>query len=81
MSYINRQALGLNKQQEKSLVTSITDEDLRSLPTDKRIDVLLRHKEIQAQRTNAFWNAVSGFASVVVPLATFLGISAFRKGK
>ena len=65
--------LGISKEQRDVIRRSLTPDELQSLPASERVEILMRNKEAEARRRDAFWNAVSGFATVAVPLATFLG--------
>lgn len=71
--------LGISKEQRDIIRTSLSRAELENLPASERVEILMRNKEAEARRTDAFWNAVSGFATVAVPLATFLGFKAFSK--
>ena len=76
MAYF-RTALGEHEQ-----ALTVSPEEMRALTPSERMDFLLRHREAKATETSAKWDAVSAFATAIIPLAAFLGISsAFKIGK
>lgn len=73
MSYYR--GLGLTEQQEKTLL-DLTPDQLRTIPPEERLNIVLRKHEMEATRRSDFWEAVTAIGTVVIPIATFLGIKA-----
>ena len=81
MSYVKaHSALGVTKDQQAVLV-DIPDEDLRKLPTEERLNLVLRRQEVKASEISSRWEAISAFVSVAVPVAALLGLNWATKGK
>jgi hypothetical protein len=68
-------ALGLSEAQEKTLL-DLTPAQLREISPQDRLDLVLRKREIEANKRSDFWEALTAVGTVVVPLATFFGIKA-----
>jgi hypothetical protein len=71
MSYI------LSPEQREAL--HVPPEELTKLSSQEKIDYNLRYHEIKATKREAFWNAVSAFATAGIPLLVFFGFSNSRK--
>ena len=83
MSYLSGlDGEGLTKEQTKALL-DFDPKEVSDLDIEKRVELALRHREIKAQESQAFWAAIQAVAIVMVPLAALLGISKilWRKGK
>ncbi len=77
MSYV---ATGsLDKEQEKALY--VEPSELAKLDSQTRVDLLLRQDDIEARRTEAFWNAVSSAVAIALPVMAFFGIERWTRGK
>ena len=72
MAYVN--ALGVTKEQQEVLI-DIPQEQLRALPPEERLNLVLSRQAVKAQESSARWDALSTFVSVTVPIAAFFGIS------
>lgn len=82
MSYVrSHRPLGVTKAQQETLVTSVTDEELRSLPPEERLGLVLRRQEVKAMESSARWDALATFVTVAVPIAAFFGFSWAAAGK
>jgi len=64
----------LSDSQVKALL-DIAPEEMRALPVDRRLEIVLQHAEYQARKKEAFWNAVQAFATGALPILAFFGIS------
>ena len=73
MSYLA--SLGLSKEQEETLL-DLTSEQLREIPPEERINLVLRKHEVEATRRSDFWEGIAALGTVIIPIATFLGIRA-----
>ena len=74
-------ALGVTKEQQRILI-DIPEEELRKLPTEERLALVLRRQEVKAAESAARWDAISSFATIAIPLAAFFGITSWvSKGK
>lgn len=49
---------------------------LRSLPIGQRVELALQHAGYEARKREAFWTAVEGIATGMLPILAFLGITA-----
>lgn len=78
MSYIRTGLSGLSEEQENALL-SVSPAEIRALPVDRRIEIAFQHLDRKTRKTEAFWTAVEGFATAVIPLMAFLGISKLSK--
>lgn len=75
MSYVSqREALGVTRAQQELLI-DIPDIDLRNMPAEERLALVLRRQEVKAAESSARWDALATFVSVAVPLTAFFGIS------
>ena len=77
MSYVrsSHTPLGVTRDQQKILLESVTESELRNLPPEERLRLVLRRQEAKASESSARWGAVATFVSVAVPITAFLGIS------
>lgn len=75
MSYI---ATGITDEQEK-LLLDIDPDSIRALTTHEKLDLALRKNEMEAARSSARWNAIATAATLLIPVATFLGLTAIFK--
>jgi len=74
-------ALGVTKEQQKILI-DIPPAELKALPPEERLALVLRRQEVKAAESAARWDAISSFVAVAAPIAAFLGISSWiSKGK
>lgn len=74
-------ALGMTREQQKILI-DIPPTELKNLPAEERLSLVLRRQEVKASESAARWDAISSFVAVAVPIAAFLGISSWiTKGK
>lgn len=81
MAYIRyRAALGMTEDQQKALI-QIPMEEIQAIPAEERLRLSLRRQEVKAAEKSARWDAISSFASVLVPITTILGISLVRNGR
>lgn len=81
MAYVTSHgALGVTKDQQETLV-DIPEADLRKLPTEERLNLVLRRQEVKAAESSARWDALATFTTVAIPIAAFFGISWVTKGK
>ena len=73
--------LGVTKEQQKILL-DIPPEELKNLPAEERLSLVLRRQEVKAAESAARWSALSTAVIVAVPIAALLGISSWiSKGK
>jgi hypothetical protein len=72
-------ALGVTKEQQQVLIDSPSAE-LKNLPAEERLGLVLRRQEVKAAESAARWDAISTAVVVGAPIAAFLGIS-LAKGK
>jgi hypothetical protein len=82
VSYLPIGAVIFDKPQRYAI--ELSPEELASLSKQERLEYLMRYHEVQAQKTSAFWDAVSAGVAVIVPVAAILGLERFlggRKGK
>lgn len=81
MSYHRtHEALGVTREQQKALI-DIPIAELKALPPEERLNLVLRRQEVKAAESSARWDAVATFVTVAVPIAAFLGISWAAKGR
>ena len=59
----------------------LSPEELSQLDPETRLEYLMRFHEVQAQKTSAFWDAVSSGVAVAVPVLAFLGLERLFMGK
>lgn len=77
MSYIK--GIGsFTPEQEKALL-DISPDRLRALPLDRKVELAFQHFDYKARKQEAFWSAVEGFATGMIPILAFLGIAKFGK--
>jgi hypothetical protein len=58
----------------------LSPEELRSLDVDRRMELVIQHRDLAVRRREAFWNAVTAFATGAIPIMAFFGlISSTRK--
>lgn len=80
MSYY-RIPLGVTKEQQKILL-DIPPAELKNLPAEERLSLVLRRQEVKAAESAARWDAISSAIAVAVPIAAFLGVSSWlTRGK
>jgi hypothetical protein len=73
MSYV-RTGLGVTRDQQSQLL-KVTDEELAALPTDVRLNLVLRRQEVKASELAARWSAVATAIAVAVPILAVFGIT------
>ncbi len=76
-------ATGITEEQEKILL-GVSPEELKSLPTEQRLSLVLQKRQVEATESAAFWDSVSSVLTVVIPFAAALGLTAWlfdKKGK
>ncbi len=74
MSYIpTGDSSGFSIEQKRALLNVSADE-IRALPVDRRIEIAFQHLERETRKKEAFWTAVEGFASGLIPIMIALGI-------
>jgi len=73
MSYLRTGLSGFTPEQEAALL-NVSAEEIRALPVDRRIEVAFQHLERETRKKEAFWTAVEGFASGMIPILVVLGI-------
>ena len=78
MAYFPVHSLGVTEEQ-KEILLDVPKDELRKMSTYERFDVALRHREAVAAESSAKWDALASFATAIIPLAAFLGISALFK--
>lgn len=76
MSYL---AIGSLSIEQRRALLDVEPAALRKLDAETRVDLLLRHAELEARRREAFWNSLQAFATAALPIAAFLGITALWK--
>jgi hypothetical protein len=54
-------ALGVTRDHQKTLLKSVTDSELQSLPPEERLRLVLRRQEVKAAESHARWSALSTF--------------------
>lgn len=78
MAYL-RTGLGSLSDEQTSALLDISPAELRKLAVDRRIELAVRHAELEIQKREAFWNAVQAFATGALPILAFLGIQRAAK--
>ncbi len=73
-------ALGVTKEQQKILI-DIPAAQLKNLPAEERLRLVLRRQEVKAAESSARWDAISSFVAIAAPIAAVLGINWATKGK
>ena len=80
MSYHrSRGGLGSVSKEQESALLDISPDELRKLPLDRRVELAFQHFDHKARKTEAFWGAVEGFATGMIPILAFLGVTQLRK--
>ena len=77
MSYIK--GLGTFTKEQEEALFDISPAEIRSLPLDRRVELAYQHLDNDARKKEAFWTAVEGFATGMIPLLAFLGITKLTK--
>ncbi|MBT8452961.1 MAG: hypothetical protein KJO40_13415 [Deltaproteobacteria bacterium] len=67
---------GFTPEQEKALF-DIDPDALRELPPEIRAEMVLRHREVEAQQKSVFWDSMQAFATLAIPVAAALGLWKF----
>jgi hypothetical protein len=79
MSYL-RTGLGASfTEEQQEALLDISPAELRSLPLERKVELAFQHFDTEARKREAFWNAVQGFASGMIPILAFLGVSQLGK--
>lgn len=73
MAYLEKKA-GLSPA-HLSVLRDFSPEALRSLSIEKRIDLLMTHADLEVRRREAFWNALTAFATGALPILALLGVT------
>jgi hypothetical protein len=73
--------LGVTRDQQKILLESVTEDELRELPAEERLRLVLRRQEAKAAESGARWGALATFVSIAVPVTAFFGISWATKNR
>ena len=77
MSYIK--GLGAFSKEQEEALFDITPKEIRTLPLDRKLELAYQHLDTEARKKEAFWTAVEGFATGMIPLLAFLGITKLTK--
>lgn len=72
-------AAGLTEDQRTAL--HVEPEYLASLPPQDRLSLAIRAEELDLAKSDSFWNAIEGIATVLLPLAVSVGLVQFVTGK
>ena len=77
MAYIKT---GLTQEQLDALL-DLDPTEIRKIGVDRRLELALQHAEHKAREKEAFWTAVTGFATGALPILAFFGISGLWRRK
>ena len=68
----------LTKAQYRALI-DIDPSELANLPVQDRLALAYQHIDAKARKSEAFWNAVQGFAMGAIPVISFFGLQKILK--
>jgi hypothetical protein len=68
---------GLSQKQLTALL-DLDPAEIRTIPADRRLELVLSRAEHKAREKEAFWNAVQAFATGALPLLAFFGVSRWQ---
>jgi hypothetical protein len=70
---------GLTAEQEEALF--VEPARIAELPVPTRVSLAMEHERLELARKDAFWTAVQGAATVLLPMAISIGLVGFITGK
>lgn len=73
MSYLRTGLGSFTKEQEEALL-DISPDELRAMPLDRKVELAFQHFDYKARKREAFWSAIEGFATGMIPILAFMGI-------
>ncbi len=80
MAYIPTGLGALDPEQTKALY-DVKPKEIRELDPQTRIELAFQHADYKARKKEAFWNAVQGFATGIIPILAFFGLTRLFPGR
>lgn len=73
MSYYR--ALGSLSPEQEAALLDIPASDIRALPLDRKVELAFQYFDHKARKKEAFWSAIEGAATGLIPILAFFGIA------
>ena len=69
------------KKAQIEAIFDIEPEQIQKLNVETKMGFIFQHKDFEARKKEAFWNAISAFAAAAIPIFAFLGITRLFEGR